>query len=140
MGDLPPDAQAFLDRPRPLVDPAEFGNRARAARAYTGLSRAAFSKLIGKSDRTLAKIEDGEVGSIGSTQMERAELAERFVKASGCPPEWFDLAPAADDEEDLREAIDGLRVQLADVEDRLAALEGGSSPRSRPSEGQGHHG
>lgn len=130
---LPPAARAWLERPRPLADVAEFGRRARAARNYLDVSQKAFGKLIGRSDKTVANIEKGQAGSIGATQMERAQLAGRIVEASGCPPEWFDLGSPLSverDDEDLATRVRRHGDVLAQIDDRLRALEGVASADS----------
>lgn len=74
----------------PWDDPKELGRRIRAARAYANENRIQFAPRLSTSDRTLAKMENGDTASLGKTSAARKALAQQAVEA-GAPPEFFGL-------------------------------------------------
>lgn len=74
-------------------DARELGRRIAGARGYFGESQEDFGTRIGRSGRTVRKIEEGELGSIGRTKEVRRRLAQEIVDA-GAPGAWFDLEEA----------------------------------------------
>lgn len=71
-------------------DPAELGKRLIAARNYAGDTQDEYAPKLGVSPRTLAKMEKGQVGSLGKSPAVRKGVAEAAV-AAGAPPEFFGL-------------------------------------------------
>lgn len=71
-------------------DPEELGRRIAAARGYAGLSQADYGDLISRSDRTVAKMESGDLGALGRTTASRKQIAQLAI-AAGAPPEFFGL-------------------------------------------------
>jgi transcriptional regulator with XRE-family HTH domain len=74
-----------------LRNPAEFGKRVAAARGYARMKKPMFAQAMGKSVPTVTRWEEGAIGSIGTTVRDREALAQSIIRATGCPPDWFDL-------------------------------------------------
>lgn len=105
-------------------DPTELGKRLAAARAYSGETLAGYAKLIGKSDKTVAKMERGDPGSLGRSPAARKQTAELAVEA-GAPPEFFGL-----------DQLQGItRSEMDELIRELRATAGG--PHPAPGEGGG---
>jgi transcriptional regulator with XRE-family HTH domain len=120
----------------PLKDSREFGRRVSAARGYAQLKKTEFARLMGSSVPTITRWEAGERGSIGATQGEREQLAERIRRETGCPPSLFSEPAEADPIVRLEARVD----QLAEMVSRLAEVgleedEAVQPPQSRASAG-----
>lgn len=92
-----------------LDDRQELGRRVRAARAYTDEPQDVFGKRIGRSDKTLAKIEHGDASAIPGSAEERHQLLALIASSTGCPPEILGLTALQPDEAaELRAAVGAL--------------------------------
>lgn len=78
-----------------------------AARGYAGKQRPEFAELVGTSVPTLTRWEGGDFAprNYGSRDQRRA-LAERIIRASGCPAEWFELTETEPGFEERLEALE----------------------------------
>jgi transcriptional regulator with XRE-family HTH domain len=94
-------------------DPDELGRRVAAARAYLREDQATFGKRIGRSDKTLGKIERGELASVGPRPQDRRQLAELVAAIDGVPAELFGLEEGGE----VSERIEGLAQELAALRD-----------------------
>lgn len=117
---------------------AEVGRRLRAARVYAGLTAKALGEKLGSSEPTVKRWESGRPGERNRAVMKVRQMAFRIAFETQLPWPILDGLRFGDEAEDpdqpgeSTEAIDALRVQLGDIEDRLGALEAGSSRQARP--------
>lgn len=107
-----------------LSDDKEFGKRIGAARGFRLELRPKFAKRLKTTDTTLREWEHGVFSSRYSSTEQRRQLAERVVKASGCPPEWFELREPPRDE-----ALDQLRRMVAALSTLATTPDLGTSAR-----------
>lgn len=97
-----------------LSDSKRLGKTIAAARGWHGDQRPAFAKLLGTSDTTLLKWEGGDFSSRYRTADQRRQLAERVIRVSGCPAEWFELDEPAPTVMELLAAHDATLQMLAE--------------------------
>lgn len=108
-------------------DPEELARRIAGAQAYFGEGQEQFAKRLGRSGRTLRKILDAELPSMGRTPEARRVLVDTLV-ANGCPAEWFGLSASDEGSETARrldlldEAVQRLAQRSLD-EDELGDFE-----------------
>lgn len=100
---------------KPWENPADLGRRIAAARAYVNEGQETFAKRLGKSGKTLAKMEQGDIAALGRPTVIREQLVRRLID-SGCPPEIFGLQDEGavsrngQDLEELRRAVGALVI------------------------------
>ncbi len=96
----------------PLEDPYELGRRIGACRGYAGLQRPEFGERMGVD---VGQVRHWEAGrDLGSSIVERRELAERVVEATEAPRFLLGLADVS---ADLERRVEALEAEVAELRD-----------------------